>query len=438
MRTANTVEDLKGQVTPTIECPPPAYEANILRVFEELLDDLGLAGERRNAKLLYLALTSRLTDRPISIWVSGPSSSGKSFLVERVLKAFPESAYFARSSFSERALIYTSESFKHRFMVLYELAGMNSDFADYLLRSLLSEGRISYETVESHSGFQSKLVEKDGPTGLILTTTKKFIHPENATRMWRIEVQSDPEQTRAVLREEARQCGGYDGSQSNRTAGTPHEHGNTSPVLRYCVEIEGAQRSRYSLDEWGSLQAWLGTAEHRVVIPFASWLADNTRIAEIRLRRDFRAVLNLIKAHAILHQESRERDDTGRIIATSDDYQAVHELVSDIVGKSNKNIIPARVRAVVEAVQALETDDPVSYDQLQEELGIDRSNVSRHVREAIGLGYLINAEIRKGQPAEIRSRRDLPDESILPSPSFLKDDWKGVAPRKLAAIPQCA
>jgi hypothetical protein len=38
------------------------------------------------------------------------------------------------------------------------------------------------------------------------------------------------------------------------------------------------------------------------------------------------AVLNLIKAHAILHQASRDRDDQGRIVATVDDYAIVREL----------------------------------------------------------------------------------------------------------------
>lgn len=34
--------------------------------------------------------------------------------------------------------------------------------------------------------------------------------------------------------------------------------------------------------------------------------------AAVRLRRDFKAILNLIRAHALLHQASRERDDKGR------------------------------------------------------------------------------------------------------------------------------
>ena len=41
-------------------------------------------------------------------------------------------------------------------------------------------------------------------------------------------------------------------------------------------------------------------------------------------------MLNLIKAHALLHQASRERDKEGRIIATITDYRVVRELVADL------------------------------------------------------------------------------------------------------------
>ncbi len=38
-------------------------------------------GECRAAKLIYLVLTSRLLDRPISAAIKGPSRAGKSYIV---------------------------------------------------------------------------------------------------------------------------------------------------------------------------------------------------------------------------------------------------------------------------------------------------------------------------------------------------------------------
>ena len=45
---------------------------------------------------------------------------------------------------------------------------MMGEFASYLVRSLLSEGRIVYELVERQSsGLVPRRIEKEGPTGLI-------------------------------------------------------------------------------------------------------------------------------------------------------------------------------------------------------------------------------------------------------------------------------
>ena len=116
-------------------------------------------------------MTSRLFDRPASIAVKGPSSGGKSYLTESVLEHFPPEAYYALSAMSERALAYSEEPLAHRMLVLYEAAGMSGDFANYLVRSLLSEGRIRYETVEkTKDGLGARLIEREGPTGLVTTT----------------------------------------------------------------------------------------------------------------------------------------------------------------------------------------------------------------------------------------------------------------------------
>jgi hypothetical protein len=82
-------------------------------------------------------------------------------VVERVLSFVPESAYYALTAMSERTLAYSEEPIKHRFLVIYEAAGMSGEFATYLMRSLLSEGRVRYETVEKTSeGMKPRLIER--------------------------------------------------------------------------------------------------------------------------------------------------------------------------------------------------------------------------------------------------------------------------------------
>ena len=62
------------------QCKDLAHCQDILAELDAALARVGLVGERRVAKLLYLAVTSRLLDRPVSVAVKGPSSGGKSFV----------------------------------------------------------------------------------------------------------------------------------------------------------------------------------------------------------------------------------------------------------------------------------------------------------------------------------------------------------------------
>ena len=381
-------------------CKELANAPNILERFAAELAQSGVAGEARIAKLLYLAVTSRLLQRPVSIALKGPSSGGKSHVVERVLSFVPASAYYALTAMSERTLAYSEEPIKHRFLVIYEAAGISGEFATYLMRSLLSEGRVRYETVEKTSeGMKPRLIEREGPTGLIVTTTAVKLHPENETRLLSLTVTDTQEQTRAVM------------------AALAEEAGEATPDLA----------------TWHAFQVWLESAEHRVWIPYARKLADLIPPVAVRLRRDFGALLNLIRAHALLHQANRERDGEGRIVATiEEDYAAVRELVVDLVGEGVETTVPKTVRESVEAVKRLREDskgEPVSVAELARKLKLDRSTVSRRARSAKDRGYLRDLEDNPRKHSRLVLGDDLPDDvQILPTPDDVRASVKECAP----------
>ena len=367
------------------QCKELAKASNILERFAAELAKSGVAGESRIAKLLYLAVTSRLLEKPVSIALKGPSSGGKSHVVERVLSFVPESAYYALTAMSERTLAYSEEPIKHRFLVIYEAAGMSGEFATYLIRSLLSEGRVRYETVEKTSeGMKPRLIEREGPTGLIVTTTAVKLHPENETRLLSLTVTDTQDQTRAVMA---------------------------------ALAVEASEAAP-NLEPWHALQVWLESAEHRVFIPYAKILADLIPPVAVRLRRDFGALLNLIRAHALLHQASRDRDAQGRIVATIEDYAAVRELVADLVSEGIEVTVPKTVRETIETVKRLREDskgEPVTVTDLARELRLDRSAVSRRVRNAKDRGYLRDLEDNPRKPSRLVLGDDLPDDlQILP------------------------
>jgi len=369
-------------------CADLARSGDILAAFDRALETVGLVGERRVAKLIYLAVTSRLLDHPVSIALKGPSSGGKSFTVEAVLQFFPAEAFYALTAMSDRALAYSTEPLKHRHLVIYEASGMASDFATYLIRSLLSEGRLRYETVEKTcDGLKPKLIEREGPTGLIVTTTSLRLHPENETRMLSLAVTDSREQTAAVFR-----------------------------------SLANGSRQGADLSRWQALQAWLAASMSEVVIPYAPALAKMVPPVAIRLRRDFKTILTLIRAHVLLHQASRQKDADGRLMADVADYAAVRELVADLVAEGAEVTIKPEVRETVRAVEDLLADgrEEVKQADIKKALKLDKSVVSRRVAAAVDAGVLRNLEDRKGRPARLVLGEPLPEEiELLPNPERL-------------------
>jgi len=61
-------------------------------------------------------------------------------------------------------------------------------------------------------------------------------------------------------------------------------------------------------------------------------------------------ILSLIKAHALLHQVSRKKTKDGFILATTDDYEVVRDLIHDFLGYALETTVPQRLREVVTAV----------------------------------------------------------------------------------------
>jgi len=363
-------------------CSSLARQPDILSAFVTQLKANGVAGEKRNAEILFLVVLTRFLDEPASVVVKGPSGGGKSFLVESVLKFFPSEAYFSLTSMSEKALIYSRESLVHRMLVICEAAGIPSAKCDLLVRTLLSEHFIKYEVVLPDR--TTEVRKRPGPTGLIQTTTAEKLHPENETRMLSLKIRTSHEHTKAVL------------------LAVATEQPPTIPQLEH----------------WHALHQWLALGPTNVRIPFSKCIAENVNAIDVRLSRSFSIVLNLVKAHALLHRKTRRRTNDGLIVAELQDYEAVWKLVKDIVAENIEAGVAPSVRETVQAVCTLHKGGKhVSLTSLSEHLDLHKSTVSRRVAEAISLGYVNNLESRDGRTAKLVPGEPLPEDiEILPSP----------------------
>jgi hypothetical protein len=149
----------------------------------------------------------------------------------------------------------------------------------------------------------------------------------------------------------------------------------------------------------------------------------------VRLRRDFSGVLSLIKANALLHRASRERDKHGRIIASLGDYAVVRELASEFISENVGLLVGKTVREAVEAVEELKVwnkDGDITVKMVAKELDLDKSAASRRVRKALDEGYLVNKEERKGKALKLDLGDPLPEErNLLPPVEELEERLHG-------------
>lgn len=378
-----------------LHTPPEwASEQDILsRVVRTLRVCMGLVGENRNAKLVYLALTSRLLDKQVSVVVKGLSSSGKSYTIECVVVLFPSEAVYTMTAMSERALIYLNEPLSHRTIVLYEATALregrekqDDNQTAYIVRSLLSEGQIEYPVVvrQEDGTLKTEKIIVEGPTNLVTSTTSISLHPENETRMLSLSSNDSKAQTLRVM------ISSSDDDEPSRAL---------------------------DADDWHAYQRWLASGNCKVTIPFAKCVAAQIPPDAVRLRRDWNTVRALIRAHALMHQLSRKNDESDRIIATLDDYQAVRSLVADLVAEGIGATVPASVRQTVDTVTQLAAAHKagVTVAAVAAALKLERSAATRRLHTARDRGYLVNLEDQRGKPARYALGDPMPGETaVLP------------------------
>jgi hypothetical protein len=389
---------MRAIVPPPVEAPGIAYETRILDRFRKEVRWHGVVGEDTIAATTYLVMTSRLLPKPVSEAVKGNSSSGKSHTVQTTTRFFPPEAFLEITAMSEKAIVYMKDDYRHRSLVIYEAEALreyDDSLTSYFVRSLLSEGQIKYPvTVRDKDGnFTTKTIVKEGPTNIVFTTTRARVHYENETRVLSLSTDDSQDQTRRVL-----------------------------------FELADENDTAHDLSEWHALQRWITAGEHRVTIPYATRLAELVPPIAVRLRRDFGAVLALVRTHAILHQATRDRDQDGRIVATIDDYDVVRELIGDVISTGIGATVSDTVRETVAAVGVLATEDGLPASKLAEHLKLDKSAARRRLLVAAADDYVKNLEDKKGRPGRWVLGDPMPDAVDVLPPCHLLATTESVTP----------
>jgi hypothetical protein len=274
----------------------------VRRVVEDV-ETLDVAGERELTMTVYLIGVSRLLPRPLAGIVQGPSSSGKSYLIERAARLFPAEAVIHATQMTPQALFHMRPgALAHRLVVAGERSRVEDDEraeATRALREMLSSGKLTKLMPVKVEGnrIETVSIEQEGPIAYVESTTLAKVFDEDANRCLMLHTDERSEQTRRVVRRLA---------DSYRGAGGAADPGRV--VLRH-----------------HALQRMLRPCP--VVVPFADRLAELFPCERVEARRAFPHLIGMVQAAALLHQRQRPTDAAGRLIATADDYHLARYLL---------------------------------------------------------------------------------------------------------------
>ncbi len=274
----NTLEPKKKEVTISEDKRKEALEylrsPDLLKRIANDFESSGLAGEKTNSLVGYLASISRKLPKPLAVIIQSSSSAGKSTLMEAILSFTPDEDLVRFTAMTGQSLFYMGEEdLVHKILAISEEEG--AEKAQYAIKTLQSEQRLRIASTgkDVKTGrLETMEYTVNGPTQLMLTTTSVEIDEELQNRCLILTVNESKEQTAAIhLRQ--RELETLEGLILSKKKDS------------LCELHQNAQRLLRPL---------------HVVNPYAKDLNFPTHL--LRLRRDHAKYLTLIKTIALLRQ----------------------------------------------------------------------------------------------------------------------------------------
>src|SRR5262249_37150288 len=223
---------------------------------------------------LSLAGTSRLLENPAAARIFGPTSSGKSYVLERTADLFPPEAVVAATAMTPQSLYHMPPgSLVHKFVVAGERSrGPADEVAEgtKALREMISSGRLSkLMPIKMGGEVVTVKVEQEGPIAFVESTSLTQIFAEDETRCRPLATDETPEQTRRII---------------------------DKVTERYTRPVPAGERLR-ALDRHHALQRMLEVAP--VVVPFAGRLGEKFASERVEARRAYPMLLRVVEASAL-------------------------------------------------------------------------------------------------------------------------------------------
>jgi hypothetical protein len=251
----------------------------------------GLVGETRNALAMYVIAISSLLEKPLNGIVKGRSSTGKNFVVSRVLQLLPQSAVVQITSSSRGAWNYARDEFRHK--VIYVHERNEATGAIHPARILISEGELRHTiSVREGNEWKRKEVVVEGPISVISTTTKDAIEIDDESRSVSLWVNDSSQQTRQIVK---------------RLLSPLPPLSNDEIEIWHCIYTLLSERASVKIE----FPDWFGN------------IGESVFCDDVRVRRYFPAFLEMVRTIALIRSfrtRSSKSDDNDSMTIAFTDY----------------------------------------------------------------------------------------------------------------------
>ena len=340
------------------------------------LERVGIVGEENNRLLTYLIFTSRKTENPLHLIVTGKSGTGKSHLIEKVSELIPQEEIISATSLSDNSLYYFEKNFlKNKLLILEDLDGSGNTL--YPLREIQSRKRLTklVSIKDSKGRIRTEALTVEGNLCIASTTTKEKLYQDNLSRSLVLHPDESSQQDKRII-----------SYQKQKAAGKINEAEQEKTKLIF----KNVQRMLRPM---------------KVINPFAESL--HLPASTPSVRRANQIYLTLIETIAFYHQYQRELK-TSADIATSyievipKDIELADKLMKDLLIQQADDLTKG-ARTFLEKlsglVQSKEDKTEAESEQKKQaptfattevvsQLKIHPSSVKRYMLELIEKGYV--------------------------------------------------
>jgi hypothetical protein len=361
----------------------------------------GLVGEERNALVVYVVGTSRLLEKPLCLFVKGPSGVGKNFLTDNVLGFLPSSDVQELTSSSTRSWNYLGKKLAHK--VVYIKERNEAAGSVHPTRLLISEKElVHFVTTKKRGRFVAERRVTKGPIAAISTTTKDRVEVDDETRHISIWMDESSDQTTRIMEADV----------ENQNPLRPSE-------MRDWHEVQRLIQKRSALP-----------------IEFLDWfknLVPHVRNDNLWARRYFSAFLQACRTVALIRSfrrrqqaaEKSKRIITVRFIDFAVTAMIFNEVFEHSLDRADDHDL--EVQQHVRRISSRKGGKGVRATDLADEMGISADHAYSLLRKAASVGTIFQAN----QPSKTNLKLYLPAKPrpFLPDPAEVFQKLEGLPER---------